>query len=216
MTFKSQVLQKIADTGVVAVVRAEGPEQAEKIAQSCIKGGISAIEITYTVPGATEVIKSLKGKFSKQELILGAGTVLDAKTAEEAITAGAVFIVGPNFDLEVSQLCQKRRIPYIPGCMTITEIVNAMHAGAELIKIFPGSVFGPDFIKAIKGPLPQAQLMPTGGVSLENVDEWIKNGCVAVGVGGELTRGAKTGDYDLITKTAAEFVKAIKHARIGC
>lgn len=214
MTFKNQILQKIANTGIVAVVRAEGPEQAEKIAQSCIKGGISAIEITCTVPGATDVIKTLKKKIPEHELIPGAGTVLDAKTAEEAIIAGAVFIVGPNFDLEVSQLCQKRKIPYIPGCMTVTEIVTAMRAGAELIKIFPGSVFGPDFIKAIKGPLPQAQLMPTGGVSLENVDEWIKNGCVAVGVGGELTRGAKTGDYDLITKTAAEFIKAIKQAKL--
>jgi 2-dehydro-3-deoxyphosphogluconate aldolase/(4S)-4-hydroxy-2-oxoglutarate aldolase len=212
MTFKNQILQRIADIGVVAVVRAENAEQAEKIAKSCIKGGVTAIEITYTVPGATEVIKTLKEKFSERELILGAGTVLDAETAQAAIASGATFIVSPAFDLTVSQLCLNLQIPYIPGCMTITEIITAMKSGAELIKIFPGSAFGPGFIKAIKGPLPNAQLMPTGGVSLENVKQWIQNGSIAVGVGGELIKGAKTGNYDLITQTAQKFITAVKQS----
>ena len=213
MTPKHETLTRIAAVGIVAVVRAENAQQGEKIAASCIKGGIPAIEITYTVPGATEVIKALTNTFSSKELIVGAGTVLDSETARIAILSGAKYIVSPSFDLPTCQLCNRYQIPYMPGCMTLTEIVQAMEAGSDIIKIFPGSVFGPGFIKAIKGPLPQTPLMPTGGVSLENVAEWIKNGCIAVGVGGELTNGAKTGDYDLITKTAAEFVAAIAKAK---
>ena len=213
MTPRIETLQKISAVGVVAVVRAENEEQAEKIAKACIDGGIPAIEITFTVPGADKVITSLSNKFSKDELIVGAGTVLDSETARIAILAGAKYIVSPGFDIETAKLCNRYQIPYMPGCMTITEMIKAMEAGADIIKVFPGSVYGPDFIKAIKGPLPQAVLMPTGGVSLDNIDKWIKNGCVAVGVGGELTSGAKTGDYDTVTATAKEFVEKVKEAR---
>lgn len=213
MIEKNKTLKKITDVGIVAVVRAENSEKAEKIAKACIDGGIPAIEITFTVPGAEKVIESLKEKFSKDELIVGAGTVLDSETARIAILSGAEYIVSPSFDNETAKLCNRYQIPYMPGCMTITEIVKAMEAGADVIKIFPGSVFGPDVIKAIKGPLPQAVLMPTGGVDLENVGEWIKNGCVAVGAGGKLTGGAKTGNYEQITETAKEFIKRIKEAR---
>lgn len=213
MTPRIETLQKISAVGVVAVVRAENEEQAEKIAKACIDGGIPAIEITFTVPGADKVITSLSNKFSKDELIVGAGTVLDSETARIAILAGAKYIVSPGFDIETAKLCNRYQIPYMPGCMTITEMIKAMEAGADIIKVFPGSVYGPDFIKAIKGPLPQAVLMPTGGVSLDNIDKWIKNGCVAVGVGGELTAGAKTGDYDKVTATAKEFVEKVKEAR---
>lgn len=213
MTPRIETLQKISAVGVVAVVRAENEEQAEKIAKACIDGGIPAIEITFTVPKADKVITSLSNKFSKDELIVGAGTVLDSETARIAILAGAKYIVSPGFDIETAKLCNRYQIPYMPGCMTITEMIKAMEAGADIIKVFPGSVYGPDFIKAIKGPLPQAVLMPTGGVSIDNVDKWIKNGCVAVGVGGELTAGAKTGDYDKVTATAKEFVEKVKEAR---
>lgn len=213
MNSKIETLQRIHETGVVAVVRAENEEGAEKISRACIEGGISAIEVTFTVPGADKVITSLKNKFSKDELIVGAGTVLDSETARIAILAGAQYVVSPCFDLETAKLCNRYQIPYMPGCMTITEIVQAMEAGADVIKVFPGNAFGPDFIKAIKGPLPQATLMPTGGVSLDNVDQWIKNGCVAVGVGGDLTAGAKTGNYALITETAKAFVHKVKEAR---
>ncbi|NLK98818.1 bifunctional 4-hydroxy-2-oxoglutarate aldolase/2-dehydro-3-deoxy-phosphogluconate aldolase [Defluviitalea saccharophila] len=213
MISKIETLKKIMDVGIVAVVRAENEEKAEKIAQACIEGGIPAIEVTFTVPRADRVIESLKSKFTKDELIVGAGTVLDSETARVAILAGAEYIVSPGFDLETAKLCNRYQIPYMPGCMTITEMVRAMEAGADVIKVFPGNAFGPDFIKAIKGPLPQAVLMPTGGVSLDNVDQWIKNGCVAVGVGGELTSGAKSGNYKLITETAKQFIEKIKQAR---
>ncbi|MDF2698627.1 MAG: kdgA [Haloplasmataceae bacterium] len=209
---KTEVLRRIEEVGVVAVVRAENSDQAEKISQACIDGGISSIEITFTVPGADKVIKSLNEKFV-DSLLIGAGTVLDAPTARIAILNGAKFIVSPLFDLETCQLCGSYQIPYMPGCMTLTEINNAMKAGADVIKIFPGEVFGPGFIKSIKGPLPQAVLMPTGGVSIENVGEWIKNGCVAVGVGSQLTAPAKKGDYLGVTELAKQFVEKVRLAR---
>jgi len=213
MTTKYETLTRIKNVGVVAVVRAENADQGQKIAESCIKGGIPAIEITYTVSGATEVIRTLTNTFTPDELIIGAGTVLDSETARIAILAGAKYIVSPAFDSTTCKLCNRYQIPYMPGCMTISEIIHAMEAGADVIKIFPGSVFGPAFIKAIKCPLPQAELMPTGGVSLDNAAEWIKNGCFALGVGGELTQGAKTENYALITETATKFVAAVANAR---
>lgn len=213
MIRKIETLNKITEVGVVAVVRAENAEIAEKVSKACIEGGIPAIEVTFTVPGADKVIASLKEKFTKDELIVGAGTVLDSETARIAILAGAEYIVSPGFDLETAKLCNRYQIPYMPGCMTITEVIRAMEAGADVIKIFPGEAFGPGIIKAIKAPLPQAPLMPTGGVNLENVGEWIKNGCIAVGVGGSLTAGASTGNYDEITRVAKLFVEKVKAAR---
>lgn len=210
---KINTLLRIAEVGIVAVVRAENAEMAEKIAKACIDGGIPAIEVTFTVPGAEKVIAVLKKKFTKNELIVGAGTVLDSETARIAILAGAEYIVSPAFDTDTAKLCNRYQIPYMPGCMTITEMIKAMEAGADVIKVFPGNVYGPSVIKAIKGPLPQAVLMPTGGVSLDNVDEWIRNGCVAVGVGGELTGGTKSGDFQSITDIATQFVEKIKAAR---
>lgn len=210
---KAEVLKRIEEVGVVAVVRANNSEQAEKISQACIEGGIPAIEVTFTVPGAEQVIKTLSEKFTEAELLVGAGTVLDAPTARLAILNGAKFIVSPVFDLETAKLCGAYQVPYMPGCMTITEIVTAMKSGADIIKVFPGSAFGPSFIKAVKGPLPQAVLMPTGGVSLDNVHEWIQNGCVAVGVGGELTKPANTGNYAEVTNLAKQFVEKVKEAR---
>ena len=210
---KYEVLKKITDVGIVAVVRAETSEKAEKISKACIEGGIPSVEITFTVPGADKVISSLKEKFSESQLIIGAGTVLDSETARIAILSGAQYIVSPSFDLETAKLCNRYQVPYMPGCMTINEITEAMESGADIIKIFPGSIYGPEIVKAVKGPLPQAMLLPTGGVSLDNVDKWIKNGSVAVGVGGSLTAGAKTGDYEAITETAKQFVSKITEAR---
>lgn len=205
---KHEVLKRIEEVGVVAVVRAENSEIAKKIALACMNGGVDSIEITFTVPGAAKVIKSLTEEFG-DKLLVGAGTVLDSETARIAILAGAKYIVSPGFSLETAKLCNRYQIPYMPGCMTITEMITAMEAGADIIKVFPGSAFGPSFIKAIKGPLPQAILMPTGGVSLDNVAEWIKNGCVAVGVGGNLTQGTS----EEMTNVAKEFVKKVKEAR---
>jgi len=205
---KYEVLQRIEEVGVVAVIRAENSEMAKKIALACMAGGIDSIEITFTVPGAHKVIEALTEEFG-DKLLVGAGTVLDSETARIAILAGAKYIVSPAFDLDTAKLCNRYQIPYMPGCMTLKEMITAMEAGADVIKIFPGSVFGPDFIKAIKGPLPQTVLMPTGGVSLDNVDQWIKNGCIAVGVGGNLTKGSS----EDMTKAAKEFVDKIKEVR---
>lgn len=210
---KEEVIKRITDAGVVAVVRAESAEQARKITDACIEGGVPAIEMTFTVPHADKVIAELDAMYTDDQIILGAGTVMDGETARIAILAGAKYIVSPYFDEKTAKLCNRYRVPYMPGCMTIKEVVTAMEAGADIIKIFPGEAFGPKIIKAINGPVPQARMMPTGGVSVDNVGEWIKAGAVAVGAGGALTAGAKTGDYAAITETAKKFVENIKAAR---
>ena len=209
MLRKSKILKKITDIGIVAVVRSETIEEGIRISKACVEGGIPAIEVTYTVPGATEVIKALKEQFTSDKLVIGAGTVLDAATARIAILAGSEFIVSPAFDEETAKLCNLYQVPYMPGCMTITEITKAMQYGADIVKLFPGSAFGPSFVKAVKAPLPQANIMPTGGVSLENIDEWFKNGVVAVGAGGKL---ASVSSEDIIA-TAKAFVEKIKEIR---
>lgn len=206
---KHQTIERIINTGIVAVVRSESIEEGVRISKACVEGGIPAIEVTYTVPGATDVIKALKKEFSEDELIIGAGTVLDAATARIAILAGAEYIVSPGFDEETAKLCNLYQIPYMPGCMTITEMMRAMELGSDIIKLFPGSAFGPSFVKAVKAPLPQVNIMPTGGVSLDNIDEWFKNGVVAVGAGGKLASGTS----ESIKATAQEFVRKIKEIR---
>jgi len=210
---KNEVLQKICDCGVVAVVRAQSPEQALKIADACVQAGIYAIEITFTVNGALDVIKKLAESNKDNKLLIGAGTILDPETARAAILAGAMFVVSPCLNLEVVKVCNRYQIACMPGAMTVKEVVEGMEAGADIIKIFPGELFGPAIIKAFKGPLPQAKLMPTGGVSLENVADWIKAGSVAVGVGGSLTAGAKSGDYESIVTIGKQFVNKVKQAR---
>lgn len=205
---KYEIINRMEKVGIVAVVRAKSTNEAKKIALACIEGNIDSIEITFTVPGANKVIEGLTEEFG-DDLLVGAGTVLDSETARIAILAGAQFIVSPSFDLETAKLCNRYQVPYMAGCMTIKEMITAMEAGVDVIKVFPGSAFGPSYIKAIKGPLPQANLMPTGGVNLENVGEWIKNGAIAVGVGGALTKGTP----EEITQTARKFVEKIKEAR---
>lgn len=212
---KFEILSRISKVGVVAVVRADNEAQGAEIAKACIKGGIPAIEVTFTVPRAEQLIYRLSQQFTEDELIIGAGTVLDSETARIAILNGAQYIVSPGFDLATAKLCNRYGIPYLAGCMTITEIITAMEAGVDIVKVFPGSAYGPDFIKAIKGPLPQANIMPTGGVSLDNVEQWIKNGCIAVGVGGDLTAPAKTGDYEKVTELAKQFVNKVAVARLN-
>jgi 2-dehydro-3-deoxyphosphogluconate aldolase / (4S)-4-hydroxy-2-oxoglutarate aldolase len=210
---KLNVLGKIVDSGLVAVVRAEGYEQAARIAEACAQGGVAAIEITFTVPGAAEVIADLARRYAGGEILIGAGTVLDSETAHTAILAGAQFVVSPCLNPDAARLCNRHQVPYMPGGGTVKEIVEAMEYGADIVKIFPGETLGPTFIKAVRGPLPHACLMPTGGVSLENVGEWIRAGCVAVGVGGNLTGGAKRGDYQSITDLARQFRGEIQQAR---
>ncbi|MBZ4645333.1 MAG: 2-dehydro-3-deoxyphosphogluconate aldolase / (4S)-4-hydroxy-2-oxoglutarate aldolase [Petroclostridium sp.] len=213
MMDKEKVITRICEAGIVAVVRAESSEQALKIADACIEGGVAAIELTFTVPAAHRVIEELAKTYTKGEIILGAGTVMDSETARIAILSGAQYVVSPYFNLDTVKLCNRYRIPVMPGVMTIREVVEAMEAGADILKVFPGEAFGPKIIKAIKGPIPYAKMMPTGGVDVNNVAEWIKAGAVAVGAGGALTAGAKTGDYASITRIGREFVEKIKEAR---
>jgi 2-dehydro-3-deoxyphosphogluconate aldolase/(4S)-4-hydroxy-2-oxoglutarate aldolase len=209
---KIEVLRKITAAGLVAVIRAESPDQASRIAEACALGGVAALEITFTVPGASGVIEHL-AKISTGQILLGAGTVLDPETARIAIIAGAQFVVSPALNPQTARLCNRYQVPYMPGAGTIGEVIEAMECGADIVKVFPGEILGPAFVKAVKGPLPQAQLMPTGGVSLENIGEWIHAGAVAVGVGGNLTAGAKSGDFASITRIARQFVDKINEAR---
>ncbi|MFA6624529.1 MAG: bifunctional 2-keto-4-hydroxyglutarate aldolase/2-keto-3-deoxy-6-phosphogluconate aldolase [Bacilli bacterium] len=211
---KAKTITRLLDCGVIAVIRADNVEDAEKLADSCIKGGIVGLEVTFTVPGANDVIKTLAGK-KDHSFIVGAGTVLDEATARLAILNGAEFIVSPSFDKGVAELCNLYQIPYMAGCFTITEMITAIKAGVDVIKVFPGSLASPSYFKAVHGPLPYANLMPTGGVSIENAKEWILNGAVAIGTGGDLTSPAKNGDYDEVQRRAAAFVREVKEAREG-
>ena len=210
---KLEVLKRLTDCGVVAVVRAENGEQAVRIAEACIKAGIIGIEFTFTVPGAVEIIRTMSARYKPEEIIIGAGTVMDPETARAAILAGAHFVVSPCLNTETVRLCLRYQIACMAGAMTVKEAVECMESGADIIKIFPGNLFGPAIIKAIHGPLPQARMMPTGGVSAENAGEWIKAGAVAVGAGSDLTRGAKTGDYDTIVEAGRKMIEEVRRAR---
>lgn len=207
---KLNVLKKVMDEGIVAIVRAEDSITAIKICDACLKGGINIVEVTFTVPFADQVIKDIILNNKNEHLLLGAGTVLDSETARIAILAGAKFIVSPSFNAETAKLCHRYQIPYMPGCMTLTEMVNALEHGIDIIKLFPGSAFGPSYVKSVKAPLPQLNIMPTGGVNLDNIAEWFKAGVCSVGVGGDLFLSAKTGDYDTIATKASLYVEAIK------
>ena len=210
---KQTVLHRIKDAGIVAVVRAATADEAQRITEACMEGGVPASERTFTVPGAHRVIEELASYYSSDEIILGAGTVLDSETARIATLSGAQYVVSPYFDEATIKLCNRYAIPCMPGCMTIHDVVKSLELGCDIIKLFPGDAFGPGMVKAIKGPIPQANIMPTGGVDADNVDKWIEAGVVAVGAGSALTKGAKTGDFALVTETAKKFVSNIKAAR---
>ena len=209
---KYDVIKRLTDCGVVAVVRAESAEQGVKIANAVMESGIVGIEITFTVPGALDIIKALAAECG-DGIIIGAGTVLDSETARAAILAGAQYVVCPFLDVDTVKLCSTYDVPCMPGAMTLKEAVEGMRAGADIIKIFPGALFGPRIIKEFRGPMPQLKMMPTGGVSVENAGEWIRAGAVAVGVGGALTAGAKKGDYASITEIGRQLVAEVKKAR---
>lgn len=208
-----KAIMKLEQEGIVAVIRADSKEQGLKVVEAVKKGGIKMLEITMTVPGAVDTIKELTEHYKDEDIVIGAGTVIDAETARLCILAGAKYIVSPHFNGELVKLCNRYRIPVMPGAMTVKEAIEGLEAGAEVIKIFPGNVFGPQIIKTFKGPIPQGNFMPTGGVNLGNVKEWIKAGAIAVGTGGDLTKGAKTGDYELVTETARKFVEAVQEAK---
>lgn len=210
---KIKVLDRICKSGLVAVVRAENADQAKRIAEACLAGGMQAIEMTFTVPRAQYVMEELARTYSSDDLIIGAGTVLDPETARISILSGAQYVVSPCLNVETVRLCNRYQVPVMAGAMSIKEIVECLEAGSDIVKLFPGEAFGPNMVKSVKGPLPQAPIMPTGGVTVDNVGEWIKAGCVAVGAGGSLTAGAKTGNYEAITEMAKRFLAEIAKAR---
>lgn len=211
---KQTVLQKLQECGIVAVVRGNSVEEAIAITDACVAGGVTAIELTFTVPHADKVIAELCERYQDNpDVLIGAGTVLDPETARAAMLAGAQYIVSPSLNIETLHLCNCYAVPMIPGVMTIREALMALENGADILKVFPADLFGPKIIKDILGPIPHAKLMPTGGVHADNVAEWIHAGAVAVGAGGSLTAGAKTGDYAAITETAKKFKANILAAR---
>jgi 2-dehydro-3-deoxyphosphogluconate aldolase/(4S)-4-hydroxy-2-oxoglutarate aldolase len=210
---KLNVLSKITDSGLVAIVRADHASDAVRLVEACAEGGATAIEVTFTVPGAVAVIEQLAKRSSSHQMAIGAGTVLDPETARIAILAGAQFVVSPSLNSNTARLCNRYQIPYLPGAGTIGEIVEAMECGVDIVKIFPGETLGPAFVKAARAPLPHASLMPTGGVTIDNAAEWIAAGSIALGVGGSLTASAKTGDFKAVIDLTRRFITVIREAR---
>ena len=210
---RQEVLKSIKDAGVVAVIRGESKEEAIKTVEAVKNGGIKIMELTMTVPNPVEVIREIAEKYKGTDIVVGAGTVLDPETARACILAGAEFIVSPYLDIETIKLCNRYKVAVMPGIMTVKDAVTAFEYGVDVAKIFPANLYGPAVIKSFKGPLPQGDFMPTGGVTIANLHEWIEAGAVAVGTGGDLTKGVKTGDYALVEKTAKEFVEAYRKAK---
>lgn len=182
---KSDTIIELKKQKIVAVIRGNTKEEGLQASIACIKGGIKAIEIAYTNQYAGQIIKELVDLYQDdQSVCIGAGTVLDAVTARDAILAGANYVVSPSFHAETAKMCNLYSTPYIPGCITLTEITTALEAGSEIIKLFPGSALSPAYISAVKAPIPQVSVMVTGGVGLNNIPQWFAAGADAVGIGG--------------------------------
>lgn len=212
---KSEVIQKIIEIGVVPVVRASSVEEAMQAVEAIKEGGVPILEITMTVPGAIKVIEKVADKFG-DEVVLGAGTVLDPETARICILAGATFVVSPALNLKTIELCQRYSVPIMPGALTPTEVVTAWQAGASFVKVFPCSAMGgSSYIKGLKAPLPQVELVPTGGVNLNTAADFIKAGSSALGIGADLVdlKAIRAGESHIVTERAREFSQIVKDAR---
>src|SRR5215216_1415164 len=212
---KSETLRRIVEIGIIPVVRAQSADEAMRAVEAIKEGGISVLEITMTVPGAVAVIEEVARRYHDDALV-GAGTVLDAETARACILAGAQFIVSPALDLGTIACCRKYGVTVMPGALTPTEVVQAWTAGADFVKVFPaGALGGASYIKSLKAPLPQIELVPTGGVSLKTAADFIKAGASALGVGADLvdTKALREGNDRLITERARQFVEIVKQAR---
>lgn len=211
---KTQVRQRIIDTGIIPVVRASSAELARAAARAVAAGGISAVEVTMTVPGAIDLIAQLSR--AENGILIGAGTVLDAETAKRCLDAGAQFLVSPGFDAETVKLAAREDVVMMAGALTPTEVIDAWKAGVDFVKIFPcGNVGGPSYIKALKAALPQIPMVPTGGVNLNTAAAFLEAGSSALGIGGELISPAalKSGNFDAITALARQYVAIVAHAR---
>jgi len=212
---KRDIFNRMISEGLIPVIRVTSAQEAMDVSDAIKEGGISLIEITMSVQGAIDVIKELTKKY-KDEIIMGAGTILDPETARAALLAGAQFIVTPTLNLEVIQMAHRYSAVVVPGAMTPTEILTAWNAGADMVKVFPAAQLGgPEYLKALKGPLPQILLVPTGGVNLQNAGAFIKAGASAIGVGGELVdkKAVKERTFNVITENARAFLKAVREAR---
>ena len=211
---RTEVVTRIQATGVVAVIRLTDAAVGRDVARALVEGGVTALEVTMTVPRAVALIEELAGTLPESCLV-GAGTVVDSATAGDVIRAGARFVVGPVLRRDVIEVCRERDIAVMPGCFSPTEILDAWDAGADIVKVFPATALGPSFFKDLRGPLPHVKLMPTGGVTRENAGDWIRAGAVAIGVGSALVDAAAVAQrrFGDITAAAKHFVRAVADAR---
>ena len=211
----SEDLQRVVDSGVVAVMRGADADTIIDVASALEAGGVTAFEITADNPDAMELIAEVSASFDESTAIVGAGTVLDSETARAAITSGAEFVVGPTFEPSVVETCNRYGVPVVPGVLTPTEALSAYEAGADIVKVFPASSVGPGHLASIAGPLPQIPLMPTGGIDLDNVTDYIEAGAAVVGAGSALMddTAIAAGEFASITETAREFTQRIEAAR---
>jgi 2-dehydro-3-deoxyphosphogluconate aldolase/(4S)-4-hydroxy-2-oxoglutarate aldolase len=213
MTKEAQ-LQRVLDCGIVAVVRSPDSQKLVETARALADGGVSVVEITMTVPDALDVVRQVRKAFGDR-LLLGAGTILDAETCRAALLAGAEYIVAPTLNLDVIRQCRRYNKLVMPGAFTPTEILTAWEAGADIVKVFPADVVGPAFFKAMRGPLPQVRLMPTGGVDLTTAAAFLKAGACCLGVGGQLVepRAVAEGDFERIRELAKQYVAVVRQAK---
>lgn len=211
---RKETVARIIDYGVVAVIRMKDTDRLLKVIEAVREGGVKCIEITMTVPGAVEIIRQLSAIVPK-DVLVGAGTVVNEETARKVMDAGATFVVGPVLNLNMVSACIARDIPVLPGCYTPTEILTAWNAGADIIKVFPATTLGPKYFKDLRGPFPDIRLMPTGGVTIDNVGEWILAGACAVGIGSDLLdkKAIDEGRYEVLTERAARMVTNVRKAR---
>jgi 2-dehydro-3-deoxyphosphogluconate aldolase/(4S)-4-hydroxy-2-oxoglutarate aldolase len=211
---KESQLRQVLDCGIVAVVRSPDSQQLVEVARALADGGVSVVEITMTVPDALEVLRRVRQALGER-LLLGAGTVLDTETARAAFLAGAEYIVAPTLNLDVIRLCQRYDKLVMPGAFSPTEILAAWEAGADIVKVFPADVVGPAFFKAVRAPLPQVRLMPTGGVDLNTAAAFLRAGACCLGIGGQLVEAKAVAErnFDRIRDLARQYVALVKQAR---
>jgi 2-dehydro-3-deoxyphosphogluconate aldolase / (4S)-4-hydroxy-2-oxoglutarate aldolase len=213
---RAAIARQIEQTGIVAVIRLRDPGKLRAVVDALTEGGVRVLEVTMTVPGAVDLIREL-ARSLPEGFLLGAGTVTDAATAHAVIDAGAAFVVGPVFRPDVIAACHGHDVPAIPGCFSPTEILDAHEKGADIIKVFPATMLGPQFVRDVRAPLPQVKLMPTGGVTLENAGDWIRAGAVAIGIGSALVdaRAIERGQFDVIAANARRVIANVHAARSG-
>jgi 2-dehydro-3-deoxyphosphogluconate aldolase / (4S)-4-hydroxy-2-oxoglutarate aldolase len=211
---RDRTLARILESGIVAVVRSDSSEPLVKAARALAQGGVTAIEVTFTVPGAIDVIRQVSHELG-DSIVLGAGTVLDPETARAAILAGAEYIVAPTLNHEVIRLCRRYDKAVMPGALTPTEVLSAWESGADVVKVFPADVGGPAYLKALRGPLPQIRLMPTGGVDLTTAESFLNAGACCLGVGSALVepKALAAGDFARIRDLAAQFTAIVRQCR---